>query len=83
MYGGSVDDYLPDVEISSATDEVYRVFSDMATQWRVNAAGGVSGLDYGALDFILKCHNIAPDAQLLRDIRVLEQAAMIELNKKE
>ena len=83
MYGGSAEYYLPDVEISSAIEDVYRVFSDMATQWRVDAAGGVTGLDYAALNFVLKCHGMEPDQQLLRDIRVLERAAMTELNRRE
>lgn len=84
MYGGSVEDYLPDVEINSAIIDVFRVFSDMSTQWRhTGAAGGVSGFDYSALPFVLSCHGLQPDSQFLRDLRVMEAAALSEINRQE
>jgi len=84
MYGGSAEDYLPDIEISSATVDIYRVFKDLASQWRIAGANGyVSGLDYSAIPFVLSCHGITPTPQLLRDIQVMESAARNVINAQE
>lgn len=83
MYGGSAEDYLPDVEISSATVDMYRVFTDLGTQWRIAPSGNRIGLEYASLPFVLSCHEMQPDPQTLRDIRVMESAALLEINKEE
>lgn len=84
MYGGSAEDYLPDVEISSATVDIYRVFADLGTQWRADGMSGtVTGLEYSSIPFVLSCHNLTPDAQNLRDLRVMEAAALSKINNKE
>jgi hypothetical protein len=84
MYGGSAEDYLPDIEVSSATIDVFRVFSDLGSQWRVDGASGyVNGLDYSAIPFVLSCHGIEPGPQILRDLKVMEAAAAAMMNMKE
>ncbi len=84
MYGGSAEDYLPDVEISSATVDIYRVFADLGTQWRIDGTSGITtGLEYSSVPFVLRCPGMAPDTQTLRDLRVMEAGALIQLNKKE
>lgn len=84
MYGGSAEDYLPDIEISSATIDAYRVFKDLDTQWRIVGANGViSGLEYSAIPFVLSCHGIEPNTQILRDIKVMEAAAASMMNQRE
>lgn len=84
LYGGDAADYLPEIEISSATVKVYQVFVDLETQWRVNGMNGfVSGLDYSAVPFVLACHGVENSQQILRDLRVMEAAAVTEINKRE
>lgn len=83
MYGGTAEDYLPDVNVHSAIVDVYRIFSDLATQWRHSATGQPTGLDYSAIKFVLECHGITPDSQLLRDLRIMEAAALSKMNEKE
>lgn len=84
MYGGSAEDYLPDVEVSSATVDIYRVFTDLGTQWRADGMSGtITGLEYSSIPFVLSCHDMQPDKQNLRDLRVMEAAALSQLNKKE
>lgn len=84
MYGGEAEDYLPDIEVSPATLKAYEVFVDLETQWRDTGMNGfVSGLDYSALPFVLKCHNVEQDQQILRDIRVMEAAALKVINTRE
>ena len=84
MYGGSVEDYLPDVEINSAIVDVYRVFADLGTQWRVDGTSGtVTGLEYSSVPFVLSCHDMKPSPEILRDLRIMEAAALSQLNKKE
>ena len=84
MYGGSAEDYLPDVHVSSATVEIYRVFADLGTQWRIDGmSGAVTGLEYSSIPFVLSCHSMQADTQNLRDLRVMEAAALSQMNQKE
>lgn len=84
MYGGDAADYLPDVELCPATIEIYRVFTDLGTQWRIaGMSGTVTGIEYSAIPFVLTCHGLEQNAQNLRDLRVMESAALPLLNKKE
>lgn len=53
------------------------LFRDMNTQWRVGP-GGVVGLDYNALDAVMKFRGIADDeiSQRFDDIQIMESAAI-------
>lgn len=59
------------------------LFRDMNTQWRVGP-GGVVGLDYQALDAVMKFRGITDDeiSQRFDDIQVMELAAIEVIRSK-
>lgn len=68
-------DVLPDVWA------VFQVFMAMQTQWRTGM-GGVTGLDYNCLPWVMKLHALGDEATALTDIRVMEAAALSVIHKK-
>lgn len=64
--------------------QAYLVFNTVRTQWRTGP-GGVSGLDYGALDRRIDRLDLSNDDRedLEACIQVMEIAAMAEINKRD
>lgn len=60
-----------------------RVFESMGTQWRVGA-GGVTGLDYQALQWVFKLLGVEPDDEedVFYCVRVMESEAMVVMREK-
>jgi len=56
----------------------------MQTQWRVGGMGGVTGLDYSAVESTFRLMQIPTDRwpPLFEDIRVLEMSALKKINEK-
>jgi hypothetical protein len=44
--------------------------------------GGVTGLDYNCLPWVMKVHCVDDEATALTDIRVMEAAALSTIHKK-
>ncbi|NIH90215.1 hypothetical protein FHW31_001580 [Enterobacter asburiae] len=44
--------------------------------------GGVSGLDYNVLPWVMRLHNVDDEATALSDIRVMENAALCVIHKR-
>lgn len=63
---------------------VFRLFSDLQTQWRVGASGP-TGLDYMVLYRKLDRMGLSDDEyeDYERDIRVMEFAALDEIHRKD
>lgn len=57
----------------------------MQTQWRIGPAGGAIGLDYGAIEPVLRMKQIKPCRwpALFDDLRAMELAALKAINKKD
>lgn len=45
--------------------------------------GGVTGLDYGAVAWVLKLYEVEDQRSLLENLQVMEAAAMRIMNKQE
>lgn len=60
----------------------FRVFQNMSTQWNV-ITGRAIGLRYESLPWVLQAGGVnkKEHAQLLQDLRVMEQAALKIFNK--
>jgi len=81
---------LPD--LPAAPDEDFGVWPEnwptiemflrVQTQWRTSM-GGVIGLDYAAVAWVLKLYGIEDQRSLLEDLQVMEAAAMRVMNKQE
>ena len=61
--------------------QAFLVFNAVRTQWRTGP-GGVSGLDYGALDRRIDRLDLSPE-DLEACIQVMELAAMAQINDRD
>lgn len=57
----------------------WEVFEACATQWRVAPMGGVLGLDYPALEILIRA--AGHQLRLLFDIQIIERAAVREIQR--
>ncbi len=58
----------------------FLVFSEVSTQWRVGA-GGATGLDYVAVEWVMGLMKIKKKYEVLRAIRTMESSALKTMNK--
>ena len=56
-------------------------FIKMMTQWRTTM-GGVIGLDYSVLQMLFDLYDIDNRKEIFENIQVMEQEAMIHMNKE-
>jgi hypothetical protein len=81
---------LPDLPAAPAEDfgvwpdnwATIEMFLRVQTQWRTSM-GGIVGLDYAAVAWVLKLYGIEDQRSLLEDLQVMEAAAMRVMNKQE
>jgi hypothetical protein len=62
---------------------VVETFLRAQTQWRVAPMGGLIGLDYTAVRWLMELHPPADPAAHLEDLQVMELAALRTLRDKE
>lgn len=74
---------LDEVEVWPENWTAWRLFCDCATQWRIGPNGGPTGLDYTPLMRLLDCEGLGTKEwrQTFDDVRVLESAALDQLNE--
>lgn len=58
----------------------FLTFQAMSTQWRTSM-GGITGLDYNMLPWLMKLHGVEDEATALNDIRVMECTALKIIHK--
>lgn len=68
------------VEIWQDNLDVFRLFKAMSTQWRTSM-GGVTGLDYNCLSWVMKVNNIAENERIFNDLQIMEGEALKLINK--
>ena len=71
-----------DFEVWEENWPVLEMFLRCQTQWRTTM-GGVLGLDYVAVAWLLKLYEVEDPRALLEDLQVMEAAAMMTLNSRE
>jgi hypothetical protein len=71
-----------DFGVSPENWPTVEMFLRVQTQWRTSM-GGVIGLDYAAVAWVLKLYGIEDQRSLLEDLQVMEAAAMRVMNKQE
>lgn len=62
--------------------QVVEMFLRLQTQWRTSMSG-VVGLDYGAVQWMLRLYEVEDQRSMLEDLQVMEGAALNMMNKKE
>ncbi|WP_159338056.1 DUF1799 domain-containing protein [Erwinia rhapontici] len=83
-FGLSADDYTEEeqtVEVWPDCWAAFGVFRAMATQWRTGV-GGITGLDYNVLPWLMKMEGIDDEAAALNDVRIMERAALDLIHSK-
>jgi hypothetical protein len=68
------------VEIWPDTLDAYRLFDGMNTQWLVGMSS-VHGLIYASLPIVAMALGLELNSEVMSDIRVMEVAALKEMNK--
>lgn len=58
------------------------MFLRLQTQWRTSM-GGVIGLDYMAVEWLLRLYGVEDQRSMLEDLQTMEGAALSVINKKE
>lgn len=71
-----------DFEVWEENWPAVEMFLRVQTQWRTTM-GGILGLDYGAVAWLLKLYEVEDPRALLEDLQIMEAAAMMALNSKE
>lgn len=62
--------------------QVVEMFLRLQTQWRTSMSG-VVGLDYGAVQWVLRLYEVEDQRSMLEDLQVMEGAALNLINRKE
>lgn len=62
--------------------QVVEMFLRLQTQWRTSMSG-VVGLDYGAVQWMLRLYEVEDQRSMLEDLQVMEGAALNMMNNKE
>ena len=58
------------------------MFLRLQTQWRTSMSG-VLGLDYVAVEWMLRLYEVDDQRSMLEDLQVMEGAALAQINKRE
>ncbi|WP_242633963.1 DUF1799 domain-containing protein [Atlantibacter hermannii] len=58
----------------------FLTFQSASTQWRTGM-GGITGLDYNVLPWLMRLHGVLDEATALADIRIMESAALKIIHK--
>lgn len=68
------------VEIWQDNLDSFRVFKALCTQWRTSM-GGVTGLDYNCIPWVMKVNNISENERIFNDLQLMEGEALKLMNK--
>lgn len=69
------------LEVWPDNHEAVRIFRRALTQWRTSFSG-VIGLDYTALDLVMRWHEVADPADCFTRVQVMEDAALAAIHEK-
>lgn len=70
-----------DFEVLEENWPAVEMFLRCQTQWRTTM-GGVIGLDYSALAWLLRLYGVEDQRALLEDLQTMEGAALTALNER-
>ncbi|MEI9883828.1 DUF1799 domain-containing protein [Atlantibacter hermannii] len=79
----SADDYTEEEQTHEVWPDVWAAFltfQSASTQWRTGM-GGITGLDYNVLPWLMRLHGVVDEATALADIRIMESAALKIIHK--
>jgi hypothetical protein len=62
--------------------EAVQMFLRCQTQWRISGMGGLIGLDYGAVAWLLRLYRAKDQRSLLEDLQIMEAAVLETMAKR-
>lgn len=71
-----------DFEVIPENWEVVQFFLRCQTQWRTGGMGGLIGLDYGAVAWLLRLYRVKDQRTVLEDLQVMEAAVLESVAKR-
>lgn len=71
-----------EVEVQEENYHALRLYSDCQTQWRTNAMGERIGLDYGAVDVVIRRKGYTESPDLFRRLQAIEREALTIFRRK-
>jgi len=71
----------PEPEILPENFEAVQVFSACSTQWRQTFSGLRSGLDYSAVETLMRLYDVQDKPDVFQRIQILERA-LIEVDRE-
>lgn len=82
-FGLTKDDVAVTVEVWEENYPSFQVFNALGTQWRYSMSG-VTGIDYNVIPNVFRLLGIKRTewSQIFDDIRIMESAAITEINKQ-
>ena len=70
-----------DFEVWDENWEAMMMFLRMQTQWNVSM-NGLVGLNYQALEILIRLYKIEEPLKLFERVQVIERAALVKMNSK-
>lgn len=70
-----------DFEVWDENWEAMMMFLRMQTQWNVSM-NGLVGLNYQALETLIRLYKIEEPLELFEKVQVIERAALVKMNSK-
>ena len=61
--------------------DAVQMFMRCQTQWRVGMAGPI-GLDYGAVNWLLRLYEVEDQRSVLEDLQTMEAAVLVTMSKR-
>ena len=75
------DDRDDNFEVLAENWEAVQMFMRCQTQWRVGMAGPI-GLDYGAVNWLLRLYEVEDQRSVLEDLQTMEAAVLVTMSKR-
>ena len=75
------DDRDDTFEVLPENWEAVQMFMRCQTQWRVGMAGPI-GLDYGAVNWLLRLYEVDDPRSVLEDLQTMEAAVLMTMSKR-
>ena len=75
------DDRDDSFEVLPENWDAVQMFMRCQTQWRVGMAGPI-GLDYGAVNWLLRLYEVEDQRSVLEDLQTMEAAVLMTISKR-
>lgn len=75
------DDRDDNFEVFPENWEAVQMFVRCQTQWRIGMAGPI-GLDYGAVNWLLRLYEVEDHRSVLEDLQTMEAAVLMTMSKR-